>query len=101
MNTSAQQVTGYPFVSHVDQEAKPTIENVQDFLKRAYVRFYTNNQNIISTGYYKNMGYAYNLRPFLTLYIYKQYGQWNEAYAPNKTMLRQVIGGRIDKIIEA
>jgi hypothetical protein len=36
----------------------------------------------------------------LKKYIYKQYGQWSEAYAPNKTLLRQVTYGRIDKIIE-
>ena len=83
-----------------DQNQRPTIENAHDFLKRAYVRFYTNNDNLIRYGFYKLMGYKYDFKPFLKLYLYKQYGSWSEAYAPNKTMLRSVIGGRIEQIKE-
>lgn len=93
-------VAGYAFVNHVDQTAKPTISEPKEFLKRAYVRFYTNNDNLIRFGCYKLMGYKYDFRPYLKKYLYKQYGEWSEAYAPNKTLLRQVIGGKIDKIIE-
>jgi hypothetical protein len=92
-------VIGRPFVSHVNQEAKPTLE-VNAFLKKAYVRFYTNNDNLLRYGIYKLMGYAYDFKPYLKLYLYKQYGNWNESYAPNKTLLRQAIYGKIDKIIE-
>lgn len=93
-------VVGYPFVSHVNQELKPTIENPKDFLKRAYVRFYTNNNNLLRFGYYKLMGYLYDFKPYLKKYLYKQYGSWHEVYAPNKTLLRQATYGKIDKIIE-
>lgn len=92
-------VTGWPFVGHVDQSARPTLE-AKSFLEKAYQRFYTNNDNLIRHGYYKLMGYRYDFRPFLKKYLYKQYGQWTEAFAPNKTTLRQVIYGKIDKIIE-
>ena len=95
-----QTVTGLPFVQHVDQNERPTIENAQEFLKRAYVSFFANNDNLIRFGHYKLMGYKYDFRPFLKLYLYKQYGQWNEAFAPNKTTLRNVIGGTITQIKE-
>ena len=93
-------IVGTPFVDHVCQTSKPTIENPKEFLKRAYVRFYTNNDNLINYGCYKLMGYKYDFKPYLRSYLYKQYGNWNEVFAPNKTLLRQVIGGHIDKIIE-
>lgn len=88
-----------PFVSHVDQDARPTLE-AKSFLGRAYTRFYTNNDNLIRYGYYKLMGYRYDFKPFLKKYLYKQYGEWHEAFAPNKTILRKVKYGKIDKIIE-
>jgi hypothetical protein len=91
-------IIGVPFVPHVNQEVRPTLE--VSFLKRAYVRFYTNNDNLYRYGYYKSMGYKYDFKPYLTLYLYKQHGDWHEGYAPNKTLLRQVIGGRIDKIVK-
>jgi len=95
-----EAIIGYPFVDHVDQSNRPTIENPKEFLKRAYVRFYLNNDNLIKYGCYQLMGYRYDFTNLLKKYIYKQYGEFREVYAPNKTLLRQVIGGRIDKIIE-
>lgn len=91
-------IIGFPFVNHVDQNFRPTLSI--DFLDKAYTRLYTNNQNIINFGYYKLMGYKYDFRPHLKKYLYKQYGSWREAYSPNKTKLRSVIFGKIDKIIE-
>ena len=91
-------IIGKPFVSHVDQTLSPSLP--LDFLNKAYVRLYTNNDNLLKYGHYKLMGYVYDFKPYLKLYVYKQYGTWYEAYAPNKTLLRSVLGGRIDKIIE-
>ena len=91
-------IAGYPFVEHVDQNLRPELP--VDFLERAYTRFYTNNQNLINYGYYKLMGYRYDFRDYLKKYLYKQRGSWAEAYAPNKTKLRSVIFGKIDRIIE-
>ena len=93
-------VIGYAFVNHVDTKATPVISDAVEFLKRAYVRYFTNNDNLIRFGCYKLMGYQYDFRPFLKKYLYKQYGSWYEAYAPNKTLLRQVTYGRIEQIIE-
>lgn len=95
-----EAVIGIPFVSHVNQNDKPTIENPKEFLKKAYVRYFTNNDNLIRYGCYKLMGYKYDFKPYLKQYLYKQYGYWHEAFAPNKTILRQVIYGRIDCIKE-
>ena len=91
-------ISGKPFVSHVDQTLTPSLP--LDFLKRAYVRYFTNNEYLIRYGHYKLMGFVYDFKPYLKKYLYKQYGSWSEAYAPNKTLLRSVLGGKIDKIIE-
>ena len=91
-------ITGYPFVDHVDQDSRPELSI--DFLDKAYTRFYTNNENLVNYGYYKLMGYKYDFKPYLKKYLYKQYGSWREAYAPNKTKLRGVVFGKIDRIIE-
>lgn len=93
-----QVVIGCAFVAHVDKYARPELP--VSFLDKAYVMFYTNNNNLISYGVYKCMGYLFDFRPYLKKYLYKQYGEWNEAYAPNKTLLRRVIYGTIDKIVE-
>ena len=98
MNTYKQtQVIGKPFVNHVNQDAKPTIQDANEFIKKSYQVY---NDNLINTGYYKHMGYRFDFTPYLKKYLYKQYGQWSEAFAPNKTTLRKVIYGTIEKIIE-
>lgn len=100
INKETEKVIGIPFVDHVDQQARPEIENPKEFLKKAYNQFYINNNNLLRYGTYKLMGYSYNFRPYLKSYLYKQYGQWSEGYAPNKTLLRQIVGGKIDKIVD-
>jgi len=91
---------GIPFVLHVCQKSRPEILDVNDFLNKAYQRYYTGNDNLINYGYYKLMGYKFDFKKYLTKYLYKQYGQWHEAYAPNKTILRKITFGRIDAIID-
>ncbi len=95
-----ETIIGKPFVNHIEQNYRPKIDKPKDFLKKAYVRYFTNNDNLLRYGVYRLMGYEYNFRPLLKKYLYKQYDNWQECYAPNKTLLRSVIGGRIDKIIE-
>lgn len=56
--------------------------------------------NIMRTGIYREMGWSYDLRPFLRSYVYKQYGAWHEVYALNKTNLRKLVSGRIEKVLE-
>ena len=102
MNTLLKnEVIGYPFVDHVNQENRPTIQNANEFLKSKYTKgCIFGREELQSTGTYKLMGYRYNFRDYLNRYIVKQYGQYHQVYAPNKTLLRQSTYGRIDEIIE-
>jgi hypothetical protein len=99
MQKSIQSITGFPFVSHVDQDARPTIttEKISQIFGGGY---HTNFHDVSRTGMLKIMGYKYNLRPYLKQYLVKQYGSWQEYYAPNKTALRKCLHGAIDKIVE-
>ena len=94
-------ITGYPFVKHVDQEARPemSVESGLRYFKTGGMSF--NGEQIRDTGFARLMGYRYDFRPFVKKFIYKQYGQWHEAFAPNKTALRKATYGRSDQIIEA
>lgn len=92
-------IVGFPFVSNVDQNKRPEIVDVKEFINKFYNTFsYTGFD--YRTGTYKNMGYSFNVRPYLKRYVYKQYGQWSEMFAPNKTLLRKQVGGVITEIVE-
>jgi hypothetical protein len=67
----------------------------KDFLKRGYA-----DMSILETGIYRLRGWAFDFRPFLRRFVYKQYGHWEEVYAPNKTALRDVIPECITEIVE-
>ena len=51
-------------------------------------------------GVYKLSGWVYDFNPFMNTYLVKQYGSWQEYKAPNKTLLRGTIYGRISQIIQ-
>jgi hypothetical protein len=92
-------ITGVPFVDHVDQNAKPTL-NVSDLLKKVFSGGLSFGFcEVSSNGYYKLMGYKYNLKPYLKTILVYQYGNWNMYFAPNKTTLRRCLYGRIDKMV--
>ena len=95
-------VKGIPFVSHVDQEQRPILNDVEKFIKSVYDGGYHGNYNDISrSGIFKRLGYQYNLRPYLKKYIVKNYyGQIFEMYAPNKTAIRKCEGNNIVYAIE-
>jgi hypothetical protein len=95
---SQTKIIGIPFVSYVDSNLKPTLDVA--FLKRAYTKGFTNNENLLRNGVYKLMGYRYDFKKHLKKYLYLQYGQWHQVYAPNKTLLREVVFGYIERIIE-
>ena len=88
--------------SETATETRPMyVENPKEFLKNKYSNAHTFGvENLKSNGIYKVMGWAYDLRPYLKIYLIKQYDHWQQYYAPNKTTLRATIYGRIDKIIE-
>lgn len=75
--------------------------NPKDFLIQKYEnRFDFGASELIRTGVFKLAGWKYNFRPFLKRYLVKQYGNWIEYYAPNRTLLRKAIYGRIDELVE-
>ena len=65
----------------------------------------THNVNFscfVPKGCVSVLGWCFDFRPYLRLYVYKQYGHWVEAYAPNKTILRKSVtgGSQIKHILE-
>ena len=61
-------------------------------------------ENVNRNSYFKNAiplrGYRFDFSEILRTYIVKQYGSYQEYKAVDKTSLRAMIYGRIDKIIE-
>ena len=46
------------------------------------------------------MGWKFDFSDVLKTYVVKQYGQWCEYYAMDKTSLRKSIYGKVEKIVE-
>ena len=46
------------------------------------------------------IGYRFDFFDVLKKYLVKQYGQWAEYYAPDRTSLRKHLYGRIKQIVE-
>lgn len=61
-------------------------------------------ENVNRNSYFKSAiplsGYCFDFSEILKTYIVKQYGSYQEYNAVDKTSLRAMIYGRIDKIIE-
>ena len=68
--------------------------------KEYYVRFHSVLTTLMNEGGIKSGGWFYDFRSVLKKYLFKQNGEWREVYAPNKTLLRKAVYGRIDKIVE-
>jgi hypothetical protein len=82
-------------------EANPIQIDVDTFIKHAYGDGYVGCQvDMLQYGKYKRMGWQYDFREYLSRYVVKQHGTWQEYYAPNKTILRKVLGSNITKIVK-
>ena len=61
-------------------------------------------ENVNHNSYFKNaiplQGYRFDFSEILKTYVVKQYGTYQEYRAIDKTSLRAMLYGRIDKIIE-
>lgn len=91
----------YKFSETATETPTLAIDNPRDFLGTKYTKGYIFGlDNLQRDGIYRLMGWAYDFRPYLKKYLVKQYGQWHEYYAPNKTKLKNILFGRIDKIQE-
>ena len=64
-------------------------------------RYYKGNSfgldELMKNSRYKLLGNSYNFN--MPKFVYKQHGQWYEAYAPSITLLRKVVYGRIDQVV--
>lgn len=77
------------------------LEKPEAFLKEKLQGHYNfGTDTIMHSGYYKYLGWAYNFKPFLKHYVYKQHGSWSESYALNKTNLRKLVSDKIDRIVD-
>lgn len=61
-------------------------------------------EKVNNNAYFKNAiplgGYCFDFSEVLQTYIVKQYGSYQEYKATDKTSLRAILYGRIEKIIE-
>ena len=95
------QIIPVKFSSTATEQPVKSIENPEQFLREQYSNpFSFGAHNLLCYGNYKLMGWEYNFRPYLKRYIIRQYGQYSNRYAPNKTLLRKAIPDKIDEIIE-
>lgn len=96
-------IQAYPFVSNPDPQyiRKDIEEKPVEFLKDLLLFSSSFGvDEVTRRGVFKYMGYCYDLRPYLKHFVYKHYGGWHESYALNKTNLRKLTHGKIDKIIQ-
>ena len=71
-----------------------------EYLKEKYTKgCIFGRENLLHSGCYKIMGWIFDVRDDFPLFLYKQYGVWREAHAPNRTALRKATYGKIDKIV--
>lgn len=92
------KLIGYPFVSHVDQNLRPELNIDIKSIYQSKHHLYLNMLH--SCGVIRNMGYSFDVRSHLKKFVCKQYGSWQEYYAPNKTLLRESLYGRVEMIVE-
>jgi len=61
-------------------------------------------EKVNDNSYFKDSiplnGWRFSFREVLKFYVVKQYDQWHEYAACNKTTLRKTISGRVQKIVE-
>lgn len=73
----------------------------QEFLKARYIRGCVFGlDHLMNNGRYHLYGWSFDFRPYLKRVLVKQYGGWQEYYAPNKAALRKCLYGRIQEMVE-
>ncbi len=98
-----EQLRAYQFSRTAITEQPDILQGktVKEFLLSKYDRgCIFGIDNLMDFSHYKIMGWCFDFSPYLKRYVVKQYDRWQEYSAPNKTMLRRVLSGRIQKIQE-
>lgn len=100
---TTNEIFAYKFSSTATSE-KPDIlngETPEEFLKGKYDGgLVFGLDNLHKSGRYRIHGWIFDFTSFMKNYVVKQYDSWQEYWAPNKTLLRKSLYGRIDKIVE-
>lgn len=68
--------------------------------EKNWITEHVNNSNAYFKYAIPLMGWCFDFSDILKTFIVKQYGSWTEYKAVDKTSLREMIIGRIDKIVE-
>ena len=83
-----------------ETDSKPREDINSEYVKSKYINRVASQFDLLFHGCVKSLGYIYDFSDELRKFVVKQYGQWFEYYAPNKTLLRKNLYGRIEQIIE-
>ena len=93
--SQATQCRVYSFVTNTNNKniRQDILKNPSSFVKEKLQgsKYNFGTVDIMNTGIYKEMGYKYDLRPFLKHYVYHKYN-WEDIYALNKTNVRKLVG---------
>lgn len=89
----------YKFVDYDVPPATPEFFTGEKILEK-FKNGITFNYDLFRHGFIKSGGWCYDFTDELRKFLVKQNGDWYEYYAPNKTLLRRGLYGRIEKIIE-
>jgi hypothetical protein len=95
------EITRHRFSPTATERPTMGLFNPKSFLAQKYENRYDfGTMELLRTGYFLLQGWKYDFRKHLKRYLVKQYGQWTEYYAPNRTLLRKAVYGRIEEIVE-
>ena len=96
------KIESYPFSECATPQPTDILQgkSPQEYLKAKYQRgCIFGLDQLKQSGYYRLMGWAYNFRPHMSLFVVKQHDHWQEEWAPNKTAIRNSTYGRIQAIV--
>ena len=109
-NTIMKQVRIYPFNERgVVENVKGSVpyiiaEKLNNGIKLAAGDLMYITEQVNGNSFFKDsiplQGVRFDFSDFLKTYVVKQYGNWREYKAVNKTTLRKCIYGTIEKIVE-
>lgn len=86
------------FTGRAQEKHRLDITDPKAFLERQFSSSYL--PEIGNTGVYRNMGWLYDFRPYLNRYVVCQYNSWQAYYCLNKTLLRKLLRGRVQEIVQ-
>lgn len=84
----------YKFVENAEENNKLNEKEVLESILKWFNNpcFVSMDIDILKKGYFKNLGWCYNLKNDLkTFWVKNDFGEIHEYYAPNKTTLRKAL----------